>query len=388
MKRNYRFIVIGVGGIGSAAAYWLSRAAGADVLGIEQFELGHVRGASQDHSRIIRRSYHLPVYTRLAGHAYEAWEEMEREAGEKIVLKTGGLNFGPPGSSVEKYIASLAGQGVPHEILTPAEVGRRWSPFRLPSDTVAVFQADAGLVDAARANAAHVRLARAHGAKIIEWTSVESIRLLGGSCEVKTTAGTFEAERLVMCSGAWTNRLLASLGMELPLTVTQEQVTYFRSPHLADFAPEHFPVWIASATGRNDFYGFPAYGEPAVKASEDAAGRVVAPDTRTFEPDRAIEARLTKFLKQHLPKAVGPIHYTKTCLYTMPPDRNFIIDCLPGHPNVSLSIGAGHMFKFASVVGKILCQLAIRGATEYSIAFFGLNRAAITDPTFPKAFQM
>ena len=374
--------------MGSSAAYWLSRTAGAEVLGLEQFALGHVRGGSQDHSRIIRRSYHMPEYTALAGHAYEVWADTERESGEKVVFPVGGINFGKPGSSIDKYIASMAEQKVPHEVLTPGQVARRWPQFKLSSDMMAAYQPDGGFVDAARANAAHVRLAKAHGARILENTPVDSIRIRDGRVEVATGAGTFEAERLVITSGAWTNKVLAGVGLELPLTVTQEQVTYFRPPRLEDFAPERFPIWIAHRPGGSDFYGFPAYGEPAVKAAEDAGGRVVTVDTRTFDPDPAMEARLAAFLELHVPGMLGPIHYSKTCLYTMPPDRNFVIDQLPGNPHVAISIGAGHMFKFASVVGKILSELAIQGATQYPIGPFNLNRPAITDPAFPKAFVM
>src|SRR5580700_11934568 len=144
MKSSYRYIVIGVGGMGSSAAYWLSRAAGAEVLGLEQFELGHIRGASQDHSRIIRRAYHMPEYTVLAGHAYDTWSETEREAGEKVVFRVGGINFGKPGSSIDKYIASMAEQKVPHEVLTPGHVELRWPQYKLSSDMVAAYQPDGG----------------------------------------------------------------------------------------------------------------------------------------------------------------------------------------------------------------------------------------------------
>lgn len=374
--------------MGSASAYWLSRSAGAEVLGIEQFALGHLRGGSQDHSRIIRRAYHTPEYTILAGHAYDVWAVMEREAEEKVVFLVGGINFGKPGSSVDKYIASLTVQNVPHEVLTPGEVARRWPQFKLSSDMVAAYAPDSGFVDAARANAAHVRMAKAHGAKILEKTLVESVRIHDGRVEVETPVGTFEGERLVLTSGAWTNQVLDGLGMQLPLTVTQEQVTYFRSPNLEDFSPGRFPIWIASDLNEKTFYGCPAYGEPAVKASQDAGGREVTAETRTFDADLAMLARLTKFLKMHIPGMLGPIHYTKTCLYTMPPDRNFILDRLPDHPNVVVCVCAGHMFKFASLVGKIMSQLAIRGSTEYPIGFFNLRRPAITDPDFPKSFQM
>src|ERR671910_2779999 len=123
-RREFEYIVLGLGGLGSAAAYWLSRRAGGDVLGLEQFELGHVRGESQDHSRIIRLSYHTPAYVELAKHAYRAWAELERDSGEQVVLKTGGLDFAPAVSaiSLSGYSGSMDAAGVHYEALDAAEI--------------------------------------------------------------------------------------------------------------------------------------------------------------------------------------------------------------------------------------------------------------------------
>ncbi|MGZ6341314.1 MAG: FAD-dependent oxidoreductase, partial [Candidatus Limnocylindrales bacterium] len=146
MRRDWRVIVVGLGGIGSGAAYWLARRFGPDVLGLEQFELGHANGASQDHSRIIRYSYHTPAYVRLAFGAYDAWRAVEAEAGETLVLRTGGLDLWPPGEAIPMtdYRASLAAVGVPFEELDEREVMRRWPVFRLEEGTQAIFQADGG----------------------------------------------------------------------------------------------------------------------------------------------------------------------------------------------------------------------------------------------------
>src|SRR5687767_6668608 len=133
MKTAYEVIVVGCGGIGSAALYWLSRELGAEVLGLERFHLGHDRGASQDHSRIIRLSYHAPEYVALAQHSYAAWAEVEQESGVTLVVKTGGLDLEPPGVSGEKDLehcaAALRGLGIDHELLDAAEVMRRWPQF-------------------------------------------------------------------------------------------------------------------------------------------------------------------------------------------------------------------------------------------------------------------
>jgi sarcosine oxidase len=388
MRRDYEYIVLGLGGIGSGAAYWLARRAGADVLGLEQFELGHARGASQDHSRIIRLSYHTPTYVRLARQAYTAWGALEAEAGERLVVQTGGLDLEPAGSALplDDYIHSLRACGVPFELLDAGEVMRRWPRFRLAGDTRGLFQADAGIVAAARCNAAHQRLARAHGATLRDRAPVTAIRPTSGEIEVVAGGTAYRCRKLALAGGAWTNRALAQFGLRLPLTVTQEQVTYFQTPYPADFAPERFPIWIWMDDP--SFYGFPIYGEPAVKVGQDVGGAEVTAETRTFEPDQAALARVRAFLERRLPDALGPILYTKTCLYTMPPDRDFVIDRLPEHPNVAVAVGAGHAFKYASLIGKILGELLADGATASEIAPFAVDRPILLEEQPPRSFIM
>src|SRR3954468_12462297 len=187
MKQNYEYIVLGLGGFGSAAVYWLSRRAGGEVLGLEQFELGHGRGESQDHSRIIRLSYHTPGYVELAKHAYRAWSELEREADEKLVLRTGGLDFAHEVSAIplSNYADSMDAAGVAYETLDAREIMRRWPPFRLTDDVRGLFQPESGIAMAARGNAAHQRLARAHGATLRERAPVEGIRPGIGEIEIE-----------------------------------------------------------------------------------------------------------------------------------------------------------------------------------------------------------
>jgi sarcosine oxidase len=167
-RTSYEYIVLGLGGLGSGAAYWLSKRAGADVLGIEQFELGHVRGESQDHSRIIRLSYHLPVYVELAKRAYESWDMLAADAGERLVLKTGGLDLGPRSGAIplQGYADSMSKAGVAYEWLDAREIMRRWPQWTLPDDVHGLYQAHAGIAMAARANAAHQKMARAFGATL------------------------------------------------------------------------------------------------------------------------------------------------------------------------------------------------------------------------------
>jgi sarcosine oxidase len=388
MHQDYEYIVCGLGGFGSAAAYWLARRAGTEVLGLEQFELGHVRGESQDHSRIIRLSYHTPGYVELAKHAYTAWAEVERDSGEQLVLRTGGLDLGPRESAIDlgNYTRSMDAAGVHYEALEAGEIMRRWPQWRLSEDIHGVFQEQSGIAMAARGNAAHVRMAREHGATLVDGAPVERIRQLDGEIEVVAGGTAYRCRRLVIAAGAWSNRALAAFGLQLPLRVTKEQVTYFASPRLADFQPDRFPIWI----WMDDpcFYGFPAFGEPGPKVGQDAGGQETTGDTRTFDVDEPARQRVLSFLGRYLPSAVGEIIYTKTCLYTLTPDRDFVVDQVPGHPDVAVAIGGGHGFKFASLMGQMLSELAIDGETPRDISPFRIDRPILQQENPPVNYMV
>ncbi|MCB0155931.1 MAG: N-methyl-L-tryptophan oxidase [Anaerolineae bacterium] len=388
MKQTYEYIVLGLGGIGSAAAYWLARRVGAEVLGLEQFELGHLNGGSHDHSRIIRLSYHTPDYVRLAQRAYQSWAEVEAEAQEPLILKTGGLDLGRPHSAIplRDYSESLQACKVPFETLDAAEIMHRWPQFRLSDDIQGLYQSESGIAPAAKATATHQRLARAHGATLLERQAVSSLRTVDGEMEVVAGGVTYRCRKLVITAGAWSNQALAHFGLHLPLTVTQEQVNYFASPHLADFSPERFPVWIWM--DEPCFYGFPLYGEAAVKVAQDVGGDEVTVESRTFEPNPATLDRVERFVKTYLPTAHGPLLYAKTCLYTMPPDRDFVLDQIPGYDNGLIAIGAGHAFKFASVLGQILSELAIEGTTESNLDSFRMSRPILQQDNPVKSFMV
>ena len=391
MEREWDAVVIGLGGFGSAAAYWLSTRPGVRVLGLEQFEFDHPNGASQDHSRIIRLSYHRRDYVRLAKRAYATWAEVEAASGARIITTTGGIDLYPAGGVTDQaaYTASLAAEGVPFERLDAAETMRRWPQWRLDADTAVVFQADAGIADPNRGNPVHRALAIANGATLRERTAVTAVREAGGQYEVVVADGTVHRTgRVVLTADAWTNDLLAGLGRRLPLTITREQVTYFACPDPAAFAPDRFPIWIWM--DEPSFYGFPTYGEAGPKAAQDAGGDEITLSTRTFDVNRAMHARLTAFLARHLPGAVGPDILTKTCIYTLTPERDFVIDRLPDHPGVSLALGCGHGFKFASVVGRILAELAIDGTTPSAgdIEAFRVDRPLLLEEHPPTNFRI
>jgi sarcosine oxidase len=384
LPRSWDAIVVGLGGIGSAAAYRLAATPGTRVLGLEQFELGHDRGASQDVSRITRLSYHRREYVELAIAAQAAWREIERASGEQVITITGGLDLGPPGAaeSVDDYAVAMTAAGVPFEWLDDVDIARRWPQWRLDPGTRAVFQADGGIADPERGNAAHQRLARAAGATLLERVGVTAIHDHGSEHEVVTADGrSFTAGAVVIAADAWTNDLLAPLGHHLPLRVTREQVTWFTAADPDSFRPERFPVWIwLDLPG---FYGVPTYRGEGPKVGEDIGGRPTTADGRSFDVDDEYVARVEAFIARRLPGALGSAARTKTCLYTLTPDRDFVIDRLPDHPGVVVALGAAHAYKFAALFGTMLAGLALdptRRPPGTDLAIFGLDRDALRPP--------
>jgi sarcosine oxidase len=394
----YRVIIVGVGGIGSAACYRAAKSAGGargggGILGIEQFELFHGNGESQDHSRIIRRAQHQEMYAALAGPAYEAWDQVERESAQRLVTKTGGLvieavadraGLATGTRNIAGYVSALRRQGVPFEVLGGAEVEKRWPQFRMRGDEQAVYQEDSGIVDARRANAVHVALARGNGADIVDKTPVRALHPTAHGVEVVTDTEVFRAERVITTAGAWTNELLP--GLMLPLRVTQEQVTYYSTPNLAEFSPGRFPVFMWH--GRHNFYGFPVYGEVATKLGQHMGGPDVTARTRDFAPDPGRLSRQRAFLAEHLPGFGGPELYTKTCLYTIPPDQDFVLGPVPGEPQITVFVGAGHAYKFAALLGQMLASLALTGSSPHSVGPFRLDRPALVDRAFVPVYHV
>jgi len=387
-----RYAVIGGGGIGSAAAYWLSRRAGAEVLCLEQFQLGHDQGASEDHSRIIRLGYHSPVYTALTRSAYEAWREVEAESGVRLVHTTGMVNIARRGSEgadiLNAYTLAMDTQEIGYERIDATELMHRWPQFRVPEDHEALVQPDAGILDIRKAGAAHVALSRARGATVLPHAGVTAVRSVSDGVELVTAAGEFKVEKVVVCAGAWTRELLRGLGIDWPIRLTQEQVTYYATPNLAAFAPDRFPIWIWHGEGDDEYYGFPVHGEVATKAAQDLGGPDASVDGRSWEPDPERVRRVAQFAESILPGYTGPELYTRCCLYDMPPDRDFVVDFLPGHPRIAVCIGAGHAAKFAGLLGRILSELTLDGATQFPIQAFRADRPALADASFAPGYRL
>jgi sarcosine oxidase len=359
--------------MGSAALYHLA-ARGKRVLGLERFDIPHERGSSHGLTRIIRLAYfEHSSYVPLLRRAYELWRELEAEAGEELLRITGIVEGGE--RIFEGALRSCHDHDLPHEVLDGRDVTRRFPGYRLPPELPVLFQPDGGFVVPERSIVAHVQRALERGAvvrareRVLEWEAGEN------GVRVRTDRGVVEADRLVLTAGAWSQDV-ARLPDGLVRGVRQA-LAWFQPTRPELFAPDRLPVFNLALDGEH-FYGFPAYGIPGFKLGRyDHFGEGGDPDTIPREPTPADEAPLRAFAERYFPEGAGSTIALKTCLFEPSPDEHFLID---RHPDTELAVlGAGfsgHGFKFCSVVGEILADLVLDGATRHDIEFLRLGRFA------------
>jgi sarcosine oxidase len=371
---RFDVVVIGLGAVGSAA---LCEIAGRNrsVLGIEQFGLGHDRGSSHGESRIIRLSYfEHPSYVPLVRRARTLWRQLEQTLGRKLLHVTGVLEMGEPHSVLmQGTLAAARLHGLPHELLSAADLMRRFPAFRVPPNYLGLFQPDGGFLAADAAIRTLLAFAREKGADVREHLTVRRIEAGAHGVRVTTDAGEIDADTAIVSAGAWAKTLLPVL--PAPLRVTRQAFAFFAPLEPRLFAPESFPVFlIESEHGMH--YGFPPFGGSGIKVAKHHHG------DETVEPDRydrafsaEDEALIRTAVARFVPAANGSLIGGKTCLYTMTPDGDFLLDRLPGSPRIIIaSPCSGHGFKFAPVVGEILADLATTGATAHDLARFSFAR--------------
>jgi sarcosine oxidase len=375
----YDAIVVGVGGMGSAACYHLARR-GLRTLGLERFDIPHMMGSSHGITRIIRLAYYEhPSYVPLLLRAFELWDDLERESGRHLLEVTGTIDASGPQEIVfNGALASCEQYRLAHEVLTSATLTERYPGYRLPPDHLALFQPRGGFLLPERCISAHVEGALAAGANIRARERVIDWEPLGDGVRVTTERGVYEAGSLVLAAGAWIASFVPALA---DLAQPERQVLGWFAPlEPALFSPHRFPVFnLMVPEGR--FYGFPQYDVPGFKIGlYHHLGEQVDPDNFQREATATDELPLREATARYFPAANGQTMALHTCMFTNTPDEHFIIDLLPGHPRVVVaSPCSGHGFKFASVVGEILADLAQTGDTRHDIKLLRLSRF-IEDP--------
>lgn len=362
--------------MGSATIYHLARR-GVRVLGVEQFAPLHDRGSSHGDSRIIRETYfEHPLYVPLVQRAHELWRDLETLSGKSLLTVNGGLMIGPPdGTVVTGTLRSAREHGLPHEILSAAELKKRYPPFELRPDEVAVLDPRAGYLDPEVCTRAHLDLAAAAGAepkfneRVISWTATEH------GVRVVTTKGNYESDKLLLSVGAWTTSLVGDL--EIPLEIERQTVFWFDTPAPAsDYQTTRFPIYAYEFKPGVICYGFPELPK-GVKASVMHDGEIFAvPDgvnrvvtDSDIEPLRAALAPVLPDLSR------AGVRDSTTCIFTDTPDHDFVIDFHPDHVNVLISSPcSGHGFKFASAIGELQADLLTKGDSPFDLTPFRIDR--------------
>ena len=366
---NCDCLVLGLGAMGSATLYHLARL-GKHAIGIDQFEPGHVWGSSHGHSRAFRVFYRDPLYTELAQAALPHWQELQKTSSVPLIHLCGFLAFAAPGNLMMKdNLAAIQQSGAPFEQLAPAEISSRFPALQIPSGSTTCFTPQAGFLDADRCVATHLAEARRLGATMHGQVTMEHIEFERDHTIVRTSAGDFRANRLVITAGPWTSQCLPELA--LPLTVTRQQKFYFQPSSAASLEPASLPVYADYDTR---YYGFPLHG-PGIKVADDTRGIGTDPNQIDRTIDHQEGERLGNWLAGLLPQQTFTLLSGSTCMYTETPDQDFLIGRHPRQPNVLVGAGfSGHGFKFSTLIGLMLAQLASTGSTPYPVQRFQLNR--------------
>ncbi|MQG63824.1 MAG: N-methyl-L-tryptophan oxidase [SAR202 cluster bacterium] len=371
---SYDAIVIGVGGMGSAAVYHLARR-GLQVLGLEKHAIPHEMGSSHGYSRMIRYTLQEhPSYVPLVRRSYELWHEMEETAGEELMVTTGSIRAGAPNSPFFLNAQEACDlHSIPYEILTASEVNKRFPGYRFPEEISSVYQADGGFLLPERCILTHVQAAERAGADVHSQETVLDWGVRGDGVQVRTDRDTYTAGRLVVTAGPWAANLVPELAA---YAVPERQVMGWFQPKRPElYAAEAFPVFgVFTEEGR--YYGFPSHAVPGFKIGRaHHLLQKVDPDAIDREVHPEDEDILRQVVNRYFPLAAGKLLDGKTCMYTNTPDEHFMIGTLDGQPQVSVAAGfSGHGFKFASVIGEIMADLAQNGATEHDINLFRLDR--------------
>jgi len=374
MKR-YDAIVLGVGGVGSAALYHLARR-GVHVLGIDRFTPPHGLGSTHGHTRVIRQAYfEHPDYVPLLRESYREWRDLEARVDRRLFHQIGLVEIGPPNGVVVPGVMRAAEQhDLAVEPLAAADVAKRWPALRANEEMIGVFEPTAGYLLVEDCVQAHLDAARSAGAEMLFDIQVTDWTETRGEARVRTAEGDeFFANRLVIAAGAWAGSLLANLGVSLE--VRRKPLFWFGVDARMHEVTSGMPVFLYELSN-GIFYGFPKIDTRGVKVAEHSGGRVIS-DPLTV--DRGVDAdeqrRLKVFVSNYLPGVSKEMTDHSVCLYTMSPDEHFILDRLAGNSNVCVAAGlSGHGFKFTPVLGRALAELTLDGGTDLPIDFLSLKR--------------
>ncbi|GKU82980.1 N-methyl-L-tryptophan oxidase [Niallia sp. NCCP-28] len=372
---HYDVIIVGAGSMGMAAGYFLSKS-GKKTLLLDSFNPPHNKGSHHGDTRIIRHAYgEGEEYVPLALKAQELWYELEEKSGRQLFLQTGVLNVGNEASEfIQNIISSSKTYSLPLEVLDSAEVNKRWPGISLSNEYIGCFEPTSGVLKCEECIEAYRELAERHGATILPNSKVKELSVHENRVIIKLEAQTFTSESLIVSAGAWSGSLLSMLNLHLPLNPIRKTFAWFKADEQL-YNHKDFPAF-SFETPNGLYYGFPSVEGAGLKVGRHDGGETIKPEEEMlrFGELKKDEGDVSQFLAEFMPSA-GQLKYGKTCMYTLTPDEDFIIDRHPDYPNIAIASGfSGHGFKFSSAIGKILSELIISGRSEQNIAPFSINR--------------
>ncbi len=371
---QYDVIVIGAGSMGMSTGYFLAKQ-GKKVLLLDAFDPPHSHASHHGETRIIRHAYgEGEEYVPLALRAQELWGELEQLSGKSLFLKTGVLNIGEEKSPfISMLITSANKHQLPLEILSAEDANQRFEGLNLPPEYIGCFESTSGVLRVEDCIQAYRDLALAEGATLLTHHKVSDITLNDDSVTVTANGNTFRAKKLVVSVGAWSNDLLDMLELTLPITPVRKTFAWYNAPE-ALYGQGTFPAFSFD-TADGIYYGFPSIDGAGLKIGRHDLGEVQDPNAaiNPFE-EQTDAADLQQILDKHMPR-VESLKFGKTCMYTRTPDENFIIDNHPSNNNVIIASGfSGHGFKFASVIGEVVADMALEKTPEFNLSLFAIDR--------------
>lgn len=374
---KYDVAIVGAGSMGMAAGYFLAKK-GQKVILLDAGDPPHHNASHHGETRIIRHAYgEGEAYVPLALRAQDLWQELEQESNQSLFLNTGVLNMGERDSPfIQTLIASAVKYQLPLDILDASQVSERFPGITLPDNYIGCFESTSGVLRCEACIRAYRTLAIGHGAELLTYHGVDSIDIHESGVTLTSGETVISADRLIVSAGAWSAEILRQLNLTLPMQPTRKTFAWFEAEE-TKYGQDHFPAFSFDSP-EGIYYGFPSIDQAGLKVGRHDGGQAQDPNLDIEPYDSVHDSHdLERFLAAVMPD-VGNLMYGKTCMYSMTEDENFIIDRHPQHSHVLIAAGfSGHGFKFASVIGEMLSELAYNEQTQYDISMFSLERFSV-----------
>ncbi|MBT5435402.1 MAG: N-methyl-L-tryptophan oxidase [Rhodospirillaceae bacterium] len=367
-------IVVGLGVMGSAAAYHCARRGGR-TLGIDANPPYHKLGSSHGVRRATRETYfEAPDYVPLVQRSFDFWRGLEAESGKTLLTPKGAVYVAPAEHPMLRGVELAARtHGLGFERLSRSQSETRFPGFAVPQGWDVLVEQRGSVLEARSCLEALATRARQHGAELRYGQTVTQWRPgPGGSVIITTADGEIAADSAIVTVGPCGPGALSDLA--LPIRA-ERRVLVNVEPERPETCGEDQASVFFWATPEGVFGGFlHRDGEGAMVARHDR-GDVCTPESVHRDVTQADHDEASHFFKTYIPGAAGPVTKSSVCLYTMTPDNHFIVDRHPGFARLAYAAGfCGHGFKFAPVIGESLADLALDGATANPIGFLSADR--------------